>query len=35
MREKALKKWRREWKLELIEQSNAQWRDLWDVVKMG
>ena len=35
MREKALKKWRREWKLELIEQSNAQWRDLWDAVKMG
>ena len=35
MREKALKKWRRGWKLELIEQSNAQWRDLWDVVKMG
>ena len=35
VREKALKKWRREWKLELIEQSNAQWRDLWDVVKMG
>ena len=35
MREKALKKWRREWKLEFIEQSNAQWRDLWDVVKMG
>ena len=35
MREKALKKWRREWKLELIEPSNAQWRELWDVVKMG
>ncbi|MBS1174953.1 MAG: Excinuclease subunit domain protein [Burkholderiaceae bacterium] len=35
MREKALKKWRREWKLELIEQNNAQWRDLWDEVKMG
>ena len=35
MREKALKKWRRGWKLELIEQSNAQWRDLWDAVKMG
>ena len=29
-REKALKKWRRAWKLDLIEQSNPQWRDLYD-----
>ena len=28
-REKALKKWRREWKIELIEESNPDWRDLW------
>ena len=27
-REKALKKWRRAWKLELIEASNPQWQDL-------
>ena len=27
-REKALKKWRRDWKLELIESSNPQWQDL-------
>jgi putative endonuclease len=29
-REKELKKWRRVWKLELIEKSNPQWRDLYD-----
>ncbi len=29
VREKAIKKWRRAWKLELIEQSNPDWRDLW------
>lgn len=27
-REKQIKKWRRAWKLRLIEQSNAQWKDL-------
>jgi putative endonuclease len=29
-REKAIKKWRREWKLELIERDNPQWLDLFD-----
>ena len=29
VREKRIKKWRRNWKLELIEQSNPYWRDLW------
>ena len=29
-REKQLKKWRRDWKLALIERSNPQWRDLYD-----
>ncbi|NLF00772.1 MAG: GIY-YIG nuclease family protein [Anaerolineales bacterium] len=28
-REKQLKKWRRAWKVELIEKGNPQWRDLW------
>lgn len=28
-REKQLKKWNRAWKLELIEQTNPEWRDLW------
>jgi putative endonuclease len=27
-REKQLKKWRRAWKLELIERTNPQWHDL-------
>jgi putative endonuclease len=30
LREKRLKKWRRAWKLELIEAQNPQWRDLND-----
>ncbi len=29
-REKALKKWRRDWKLELIERDNPGWRDLYE-----
>ena len=29
LREKQLKKWRREWKIELIERSNGRWRDLY------
>jgi putative endonuclease len=31
-REKALKKWRRDWKVELIERANPDWRDLFDVI---
>jgi putative endonuclease len=30
MRERQLKKWNRAWKLQLIEQTNSDWRDLWD-----
>lgn len=29
LREKQLKKWRRSWKLQLIEKFNATWADLW------
>jgi putative endonuclease len=29
-RERKMKKWNRAWKLELIEKSNPDWRDLWD-----
>jgi putative endonuclease len=29
-RERQLKKWNRSWKLQLIEQLNPQWRDLFD-----
>ena len=28
-REKELKKWRREWKINLIERSNPEWVDLY------
>jgi putative endonuclease len=28
-REKRLKRWRREWKIELVEKMNPTWRDLW------
>jgi putative endonuclease len=31
-REKTLKKWRRAWKLNLIEASNPQWQDLYGSV---
>jgi putative endonuclease len=29
LREKRIKRWQRKWKLELIEEHNPQWRDLW------
>jgi len=28
-REKQLKKWKRDWKIKLIEKDNPQWEDLW------
>jgi predicted GIY-YIG superfamily endonuclease len=28
-REKQIKKWNRAWKINLIEESNPGWRDLW------
>ena len=30
LREKRIKNWRRAWKVELIQQTNPTWRDLWD-----
>jgi putative endonuclease len=30
VREKQLKAWKRQWKIELIEKSNLVWRDLYD-----
>ena len=30
--EKRIKRWRRAWKLELIEKLNPQWLDLWDEI---
>lgn len=29
-REKAIKEWKRRWKLELIEKQNPEWRDLYE-----
>ncbi len=29
-KEKQIKRWRRTWKLRLIEETNPCWRDLWD-----
>jgi len=31
MREKRIKKWRRKWKIELIEKENPRWIDLYEV----
>jgi putative endonuclease len=31
-REKQVKKWNRAWKLELIEEKNPEWKDLWDEI---
>jgi putative endonuclease len=31
-RQRRLKKWNRGWKLQLIEQMNPTWRDLWDEI---
>ena len=30
VREKAVKKWKRQWKLRLIRQANPDWRDLYE-----
>ena len=32
VREKRLKKWNREWKIELIESTNPNWDDLYETV---
>lgn len=32
VREKRIKKWRRAWKIELIEAENPYWNDLWSVL---
>ena len=29
LREKRMKKWKRQWKIELIEKSNPDWKDLY------
>lgn len=32
VREKQIKKWNRDWKVELIEKTNPQWRDLYEEI---
>jgi putative endonuclease len=34
-REKQIKKWRRAWKIDLIERTNPQWHDLWPEIVGG
>ena len=30
VRERAMKKWNRAWKIELVQKTNSEWRDLYD-----
>ena len=32
LREKQLKKWRRQWKINLINNANPDWVDMWDSI---
>ncbi|MEX2452065.1 MAG: GIY-YIG nuclease family protein [Rhodospirillales bacterium] len=32
LREKRLKKWRRAWKIRLIQEANSEWRDLYETL---
>ena len=34
-REKQLKEWKRAWKIQLIEDSNPRWVDLWPELRLG
>ena len=31
-REKQLKKWKRAWKIRLLEKGNPTWQDLWNII---
>lgn len=33
VREKQMKKWKREWKINLIEKQNPEWKDLWKTIQ--
>ncbi len=35
LREKRMKKWNRQWKLELIEKFNPEWRDLYEEIAVA
>ena len=32
LREKTLKRWKRDWKMRLINEGNAEWRDLYPTI---
>tara|TARA_R110002020_G_scaffold36894_26_gene110993 strand:+ start:1696 stop:1827 length:132 start_codon:yes stop_codon:yes gene_type:complete len=32
-REQQIKKWRRAWKIELIQKTNSEWRDLYETLQ--
>ncbi|MBL4608299.1 MAG: GIY-YIG nuclease family protein [Pseudomonadales bacterium] len=32
-REKQMKKWKRDWKISLIEKGNPKWEDLWTAIQ--
>jgi len=34
VREKQMKKWQRAWKIQLIEEKNPDWKDLYDDIKL-
>jgi putative endonuclease len=34
-REKQLKNWKRQWKIELIEKTNPHWKDLYESIKLS
>ena len=34
-REKQMKKWRRSWKIRLIEEKNPDWKDLYDDIRLS
>lgn len=34
-RERQIKRWRRAWKIALIEKENPLWRDLWEDIAQG
>jgi len=31
-REKQIKKWKRAWKIKLIEKDNSEWNDLYEII---
>lgn len=34
-RERQIKKWKRRWKVQMIEERNPDWRELYDEVRLG